>query len=221
MKLLQLATAALAFTATAAIATPQYTGTTTADWDIDNYVSPFDDGNAGYYIWNDVDDTSTWYIVWSGDGEGTKVTWSGSINFYDSNLGATTELLFENNDNSATSYDDWTNSFDDSIAWYAFTNGTGGVDGISFTIADNVELMGFSLYSSSWGDLETDLSDSGSASVGIYIGSELSGTNVLVDSSDYQLFEILVPEPATMALFGLGIAGLAASRRRQKKELAA
>ena len=231
--LIQTAIAASAFVATAAFATPQYYGDTTAsvDFGSNNTTSNsnfdftgYDVMGDGYYIWNDEDDTSTWYIVWTSE---TYETWTGEIDFFNTSTGTISELSWNTDDISDVDYSAITEEYG-TYEYLTFTN-SGGYDGITFTVSDSYELIELSLGSSLFEDLEVSAdsaTDPGVDSYGIYIGSEYSTdftvlTDTYANGITYQQFEIFVPEPATMALFGLGIAGLAASRRRQKKELAA
>lgn len=218
-----LGAAALIVAASAALATPQYTGSTTANFNpsaVNNSVQVFGAG-TGYYIWNDPSSPNDWYIRWtdiSADG-GSNPTWFGDISFGNTSTGNIDVFSFEN------SYDKvLATSTDELFQFQSVTNQVGGIDGINFKIDGGVELVSLSLGSSLFGGKSNSTATNGgeqsqSANL-IYIGQDFNRPDVLIASDDrgtYQSFDIVfVPEPATIALFGLGIAGLIASRRRNK-----
>ena len=198
-----------------AMATPQYNGNTFGSEIADK--SP-----AGYYLWNDATSAEDWHIRWTGTGAATPIVdWFGSIVFHNAALDTYNTFKFENSglhkDQLQASTDFGTGA--QSLSWKAFTNNTGGVDGIDFSLNSNLELLEFNLGSSLFSGLSLANSDPGVASTMINIGSGYSGTNALVLSGPngkYQSFEIKVMEPGTVALFGLGISGLVLVRRKKQ-----
>jgi hypothetical protein len=202
-----------AFTATA---TPQYSGNT---FGTGNGVS----STTGYYLWNDASSPSNWSLRWSDRTApgGSLVEWVGTISFGQSNLGVVTTFSYEMSDTLTTVYDSVFFNGGDGFVYEGFTSST-GVDGIDFTLLGDTELMGFSLGSSLFSSLPVNVDDDSAAqSTSIFIGSGLSGTEVLVTQLNgigRQQFEILVPAPGALALMGLGLLGLGLARRKQTKK---
>jgi hypothetical protein len=224
-----LTTVAALVISTSVYATPQYSGSTTGSQSAfitERGNSASTANTSGYYLWNDIADASSWSLRWTGknadtaDYSGSTIAWFGDIEFWNSSLGTTTEVLFGGSDSSSVQL--YSDGNADVIDWTARTNATGGYDGLDFTLTSNVELLSFSLGSELFGSLTVALNDT--AGTRILIGGT-GGTfytpDVLVrNTSDgkVQNFEIaLVPEPSVIALFGLGLVGLGfASRRRQQ-----
>tara|TARA_R110002167_G_scaffold196233_4_gene399189 strand:- start:26 stop:670 length:645 start_codon:yes stop_codon:yes gene_type:complete len=213
MNLKSLALAAtLAVASLTAFATPQYNGQTTATNITNSQMT------TGYYIWNTDTASRNWHIRWTSTNanSGNKVSWFGDIFIQGNGLDSASAFSFESNDSLSTP----SFSSTDIIDWVAYTNDTGGVDGIDFTIDQDVSLIKFSLGSSLFSGLELNSSDPGVTGTNIFIGENFATPNVLVERSNtgtFQSFEVNVDEPATLALLGIGLAGLGFARRKQAK----
>ncbi|MFT6905588.1 MAG: hypothetical protein ACJAS1_002245 [Oleiphilaceae bacterium] len=215
MNLKPLALAAtLSIVSLTAFATPQYTGNTTAT----NITSSQMD--TGYYIWNTESDTSNWHIRWTSTQavpNSNRVDWFGSVVLEGNGLVSESTYSFDG------SNDQWlvtSGLFSDQIQWTTITNDTGGIDGIDFEIDSTLEILEFNLGSSLFSNLAQHTYDPGVAGTNIYIGEDFATPDVLVFNSNagvYQTFEVSVDEPATLALLGLGLAGLGFARRKQAK----
>lgn len=217
MNLKSLALAAtLSVASVCAFATPQYNGNTTAT----NITGAQMD--TGYYIWNTTNATSNWHIRWTSTNSvsGNLVDWFGSVVLEGNGLVSSSTFQFENGGTHGDQIDVDTGLFTDEIEWIAHTNDTGGVDGIDFIIDSTLNVLEFNLGSSLFANLDEHTSDSGVAGTNIFIGENFDIPNVLVFHSRagvYQSFEVSVDEPATLALLGLGLAGLGFARRKQAK----
>ncbi len=214
-----LAAATLAISSACAFATPQYIGDTNAS----NITGS--NMNTGYYIWNDNDNAQNWHIRWTSTNAvpNNDVDWFGSIVFHGGSYETPAnpedlEFKFEGNDESANIQNNpWVQ---DLIGWNAHTNDTGGVDGLDFTVDSDLEILEFNLGSSLFNNLDLNHLDAlAEEATNIYIGDGFAKPNVLVfqnnNGDKYQSFEVSVPEPGTLALLGLGLAGLGFARRKQ------
>jgi len=212
-----LAAATLAISSACAFATPVYNGDTTSSSAITGA-----DMNTGYYIWNDAASAQDWHIRWTSTNavQGNLVDWFGSIVLEGTGLESASSFKFETGGTYGDDLDVDTGLFQDDIQWEAYTNDTGGIDGIDFTIDDDLQLLEFNLGSSLFDNLIPHSgTTNGVASSNIFIGENFDQPNVFIYDSPigtYQSFEVNVPEPGTLALLGLGLAGLGFARRKQQ-----
>lgn len=217
MKLKQLiAATTLAVSSASAFATPIYTGDTDAAGYSDSQLS------SGYTIWNgEGANSSDWNIRWTSKNEtsASTVSWFGGIVFYNSLLDTTSvsEYKWESHDGALQVID--TIPMFDLISWNALTNDTGGVDGFSFSLEDGIELVEFQLGSSLFDDLALNNSPLGTEATMITMGDQNDTVMVNVSNAPglgkYQHVQVSVTEPGTLALLGLGLAGLGFARRKQ------
>lgn len=216
-----LAAATLTLSSVCAFATPVYTGDTDA--------AGFSDGalQTGYTIWNGEDaESDTWHVRWTSKyaTDENTVDWFGSVVFYNSLLdpyASNSDYVYKwegNQDNLNVWEDSDLLAGGDAITWTSVTNDTGGVDGFNFKLQDGIELLEFKLGSDLFEGMDIAQEGNGVEAEMITIGDQGDTVNAFVSKNSkgtYQHVQVSVPEPGTLALLGLGLAGIGLARRKQ------
>lgn len=174
---------------------------------------------AGYYLWSN-NTYDEWSVRWTGNDFGTVLRgdWGGQVALTDLSSGSVVDVRFEARQSDATYVFQDVGGVDDFINFDGYAGS--GYDGFNFSLnTQYYAVLNFSLWSTNFVGLTPSASPV--EATGIYIGQAFDAPMVDVvqhGEKVVQNFQVSVPEPSTIALLGLGLAGIGAGRLSRSKK---